>query len=865
MKRTKEAASRLPLLQRIVEFYKGDLLSGNYEDWAIGEQNRCRTAYREALALLTEALEESGDLAAALAAAQRMTEADPYEEAAYRAQMRLHRLLDRPAAALEVYRHLERLYQKEMGAQPSPETRALAEHIRNDPRARPPISGAKPRPAAPPPRTPVAAVPAEAVSSPTPDLLAPPLPLQLTRLVGREGEREDLCQRLLSPEIRLVTLLGTGGVGKTRLSVAVAEQVLPAFAGRVWFVSLAEAPHPSFISYMLLNALRLPPSNTVSDPFERVVEALGTRPCLLVLDNFEHLLREAPGPDKSDQVFAGSGPALVRLLLARVPGLVILTTSRQALRLAGEQEFALSPLPVPAADILSAEVLLDNASVALFTERARAVKPDFNLSDGNCAPVATICRMLEGVPLAIEMAAAWIRTLSPQSLMERLDKRLNLLVSRQRDLPARHRSLRATIEWSFDLLRPELRDFFACLGVFRGGWPLEAAEAICDPEALEALLELQERSLVLMEEREGETRYRLLEPLREFAVEQLQATQRWEAARQSHAAYFLAFAEAAEPKLLEADQGLWLNKLEADHDNLRVAMEGEDKETSLRIAGALWRFWDIHSHFSEGRRRLRAALEATAKDAYSAARTKALNGAGVLALRQGDYPNARMPHEECLTVSRGLGHKRGIANALGNLGIVVLEQGDYAAARTLQEECLAICRELGHKRGIATTLGNLGNVVIQLGDYAAAQRLFEEGLVLNREFGDQWSAAANLHGLGTTALLQEDYAAARTLYGECLVIMREMGDKSSVLSCLNGFASLAVKEPRAERAVRLISAVSALREAIGASSQQNTHEEEELEMTIARDLLGEKAFTAAWDAGSAMTLEEAIQYALVEE
>ena len=598
-RQSEDKSEKGSLLQQAIELYRGDLLPGCYEDWATGEQTRCRTLYLESLLQLIPLWEEAGRYADALGMAQRAGGADPFAEESYRAQMRLLVRLRTPSAALQVYEKMEEIFQRELGTRPSVSTRQMAEMIRQDPRAallmRAEAANAR-SPAAPasPEAVVVPASPAVSPAIPLPDSVAPPLPLQLTRFFGRDQEREQIAALLQTPGTRLITLLGPGGAGKTRLSLEVAAQVASVFDNRVWFVSLADIPDASLIAPTLSRALRLPP-DTQSDPLDRVTAFLGESPCLLVLDNLEHLLRDAPDAGKNDNPAQSGSAGLIHLMLQRIPGLICLATSRTALRLRGEQVFPLPSLALPSqSDAATPESLAKNPSIALYVDRARAARPDFALTSGNAPAVAALCRRLEGMPLAIEMAAAWVKTIPPVKMLERLSHQLDLLVSRHRDLPPRHQSLRATIEWSYDLLTPDLQTFFARLGAFRGGWTLEAAEAVCGKEALYALVELQEHSLIVAttgeqgdgtkEEGEGEAkdaedtedqepRYRMLEPLREYALEKLTERGEREGSADRHAAWYLELALASKAAWDGPDQNRLFQCLQNDLDNLRTALE----------------------------------------------------------------------------------------------------------------------------------------------------------------------------------------------------------------------------------------------------------------------------------------------------
>jgi predicted ATPase/DNA-binding SARP family transcriptional activator/Tfp pilus assembly protein PilF len=668
------------------------------------------------------------------------------------------------------------------------------------------------------------------------------LPAPLTRFFGREAEIVRLRELLLAPATRLVTLTGPGGSGKTRLALEVARRQaatggLGCPASTVCFVPLGDltptgsrreqghthsalpADGAAGVRHRIAEAIRerlgLPPSPSAA-PLEQVVEALSSRTAadssggapLLVLDNFEHLVLE--------------GAPLVRTLLERVPTLTLLITSRRRLALPGEREFLVGPLPVPdgrcqmsdgrerreqSTDLrdtgrppfpLTSDIChLISAfpSVQLFVDRAQAVRPDFELTPANAAAVASLCRRLEGIPLALELAAARAQVLTPAQMVARLEQRFELLVSGERDVAARRRSLRATLDWSYELLAPELQRFFACLCVFRGGWMLEAAEEVCDEGlAIDYLAQLRDCSLVVTEEAAAEIRFRMLETVHEYARARSRPEEQAALARR-HATYHLALAERAELGLQGPDQGLWLDRLEMEHENLRAALEhwirNGETEAGLRLATALYRFWSVRGYWAEGREQYARLLEQAGADVPLKTRARALNVAGLLAYRQGDYAAARSAIEESLAIQRELGEPRGIAESLNSLALVAWNQGEYGSARALHEEGLAIRRALGEPRGIATALTNLGLVAWAQGDYGSARTLYEEALEVWRDLGDPRALAACLANLGNVLQDQEEPRAACRCHEESLALRRELDDRSGMADSLATLGLLA--------------------------------------------------------------------------
>jgi predicted ATPase len=533
-----------------------------------------------------------------------------------------------------------------------------------------------------------------------------------------------------------------------------------------------------------VNALGLPRSADL-DPLEQVVEALNRQPSLLVLDNLEHLVEE--------------GALLVKMLLERIPALACLVTSRQRLSLAGEQELAVLPLPTPKRSD-SPERLLQYASVKLFVDRAQAVRADFQVTAANAGAIAALCDQLEGLPLALELAAARVGVLTPQQMLTHVEKRFGFLVSRQRGAPSRHRTLRGAIDWSYQLLSLELQQFFARLSVFRGGWTLAAAVMVCEePMALEYMEQLRSCSLILAEELGAgdgdgtEMRFRMLETLREYGQEQLAPLELAALARR-HMTYYLTLAEQAAPQRQGPDHRQWLGRIEEEHQNLRAALrwsvESGEAETGLRLAGAVWQYWETRGFWAEGRERVAELLSLPFRAPRTAARAAALHGAGALASDQGDYAAARSLLEQSLEIWRELQDLRGIASSLHLLGIIARHQGDYGAARDLYEESLAIRRTAGDKPGVLFSLRHLGVVFVNQGDRVAARACLQEALGIARDLGDPLGITEILSGLGSMALDEGDCGTARAFHEESLAIRRRSGDLQNLSYSLNSLANV---------------------------------------------------------------------------
>jgi predicted ATPase len=578
------------------------------------------------------------------------------------------------------------------------------------------------------------------------------------------------------------------------------------------------------------------------------------------LDNFEQVLGAAP---------------LVGELLSECPTLKVLATSRSVMRVYGEQEYPVPPLKLPDHKRLPpVERLTQYEAVRLFIERAKAARPDFSVTNENAPAVAEICVRLDGLPLAIELAAARIKLLPPGAMLERLGSRLKLVTGGARNLPERQRTLRGTIEWSHTLLEEGEQVLFARLAVFAGGRPLEAIEAICDArgdlpvDALEGVSSLLDKSLLRQEEGpDGEPRFVMLETIHEYARERLAASGEAEEIRRLHAEYFLTLAEQAEPQLSGADQLACLERLETEHDNMRAALSWsleKEPETALRLAVALARFWEKRSYFSEGSSWLEAALSRS-DHTDGSARAMALSEAGTFAWHRGDYEQATVFHGEALALYRELGDEGNAAFALLCVGTQDLEQGEHERAKPFFEEALAISRELGDKRNIVYALHNLGEVARHTGHYEQARTLGMEAISVSREMDDTWTVARNFVWLGiVTAYKGDDYEEAAGFLEEGLGLIREVGDWEWVAYSLDSFAVLAGAKGQGERAARMWGSAEALRKTIGATLHGTDRPDYDRSVAAARAQLGEAEWEAAFAEGMAMSAEEAAEYALGE-
>lgn len=617
------------------------------------------------------------------------------------------------------------------------------------------------------------------------------LPIPRTSFVGREQESRDV--RNLLADSPLVTLTGPGGAGKTRLAIQIGWDVASSFASGVRFVDLSAVPEPGLIELAVAGALgvREVPGKPLG---EAIHDSLRGQAILLILDNCE-------------QLSAGVS-AWTEKALGTSSGLRILVTSREPLGLGPERLFHVPPLAVPREDeivSLSAEQAMGYEAVRLFAERAARVQLDFNVSDGLAPTIARICSKLDGIPLALELAAARVGVLPPSEILERLENRFRILTSRDESLPPRHRTLRAAIDWSYGLLADEERDLFDRLGVFAGSADLEAVENVCEGDGLpqsdilDLLSRLVDKSLVVVEEgRAAQARYRLMDSLREFTRDRLEARAMAARLRNRHADYCVRLAEKAEGFLEAAEQRPWLDRLENELENLRAAVhwlvERRDGARAVRLAGSLGRFCRIRGYWAEGSQWFEAALALPGSDADCAARAKALLYAGRLRAERGDHSGASGLYEASLEGSRAGGDRLGESMALANLGLSVQALGEYTRAREHFEEALRLQRALGNERAVAISYNNLARLSGEMGDLEAARAFFQEGLARRRAVNDHRGVAVSLNGLGATARYQGDYVAARAYLLEALAIERELDDKQGIAYSLATLGEVAMEQ-----------------------------------------------------------------------
>jgi predicted ATPase/DNA-binding SARP family transcriptional activator len=707
----------------------------------------------------------------------------------------------RQADALETYREGRRLLVDDLGLEPGPELRELEQAIlRQD----------------------------ETLSRR--GLPESNVPAPVSSLVGRARELEEICTALRDEQVRLLTLTGPGGAGKTRLALEAVKALAGELPDGAFFVPLDAIRDPALLLPAIAQSVAVRESGD-RPLLAALRERFAGQRVLVLLDNFEQLAAEA---------------RMLADVLKAVPGLTFLVTSRAALRLSGEQEYPVEPLG-------------PSDAVALFVERARGAEPGFRLTDENSAAIEEICARLDHLPLALELAAARTKVLSPEGMLARLDQRLDLLSHGARDLPKRHRALRDTIAWSYELLGPDEQQVFAHLAVFAGGCTLESAETVSDA-SLDSVATLVDDSLL---ERTGE-RLRMLETIREYANERLELEGDADGVRRRHAEHFLELVESDGV----SNQAGRLAKLDDERDNLRAALswalEAGEAGLALRLTAALWEYWWVRGSLGEGSRRLREAL-AQGDGEPPELRASALHAAASLATRQGDYDRAAELSEQSLALWEELGDAAGTAQSLLSLGTVAAEQGKHGRALELSERAAELYRESGDRRGHALAVSNLGGIALEQGDFVRAAALLEEAFGLFEELDDSEGMAFALVNQGFAALAEQDHQRALGLLREALRRLAELEFRDVIGYCFEGLAAVLAFTGEAESAARLLGAAEALRESVGvglAPAERQTHEST---AAAVREALGEEQSRTAWLLGRELSLDEAIAYALAEE
>jgi predicted ATPase/DNA-binding SARP family transcriptional activator/DNA-binding CsgD family transcriptional regulator len=879
---TARRGKELAAYRAALELYAGELLPRDrYEEWAERHRRRLRETYLSLLLRLARLEETRGDLDSAIEALRKVVAEEPAREEAYTSLMRLSALLGRKAEAFAYYGQLEKTLLGELGTEPAASSRALREEI---------AAG----------RFPSKVAREQEIQHKEPAGAGRHnLPAPRNSFVGREQEILEVKRTLAMT--RLLTLTGAGGSGKTRLALEVVRDLVGAYPDGVRLVELAGLTESELVPQVVAGALGIQeqPGQPLTDT---LVEALRGKEMLLVVDNCEHLLDACA--------------RLVDTLLDGCPWLRILATGREALGIGGEVNWSVPTLSVPSLrQSLTVEQLESYESARLFVARARERNPAFALKPENAQAVAEICVQLEGLPLAIELAAARIKVLPPQALLNRLSDRLKLLTGGPREFSERQRTLRNTIEWSYELLEEGEKTFFARLAVFSGGSTLQAIEAVCNAEgdlptdALDGVSSLLDKSLLRQEQGlESEPRYEMLETIREYAGERLEESEEVDTVKRAHAEYFLSLAEEAEPRLWGPEASAWLDRLEAEHGNTRTALswalEHGAVELALRLGGALRWYWNMAGYYAEGKTWLDAAL---AKDEGVSveARAKALEGVGWLAIDQGEGDQAEAAAEEGLELSTGAAIGDVVAANFHNiLGEVARFRGDHERATIVVEESLALHQEAGDKWGIIWSLGSLANISGDRGDDERAKQLYEEGLSLSRELGSaellriylismgyqyllegdpERATALNeeaaelyrgrgrkgdlqivLDNLGWSTLIKGDHQRSEPLFTESLLLCKDLGDTITGSESIEGLACAAVTDREVERAARLFGAAQALREAAGYQLATRARSLREPYLTAARSQVSEAVWTTVWESGRSMTFEEAVGYALAK-
>ncbi len=888
-----------------VGLYRDDLLVDFYDEWIPPLREHFQALFLESLLRMGEQARTRGEYERAVQLAQTVLQRDAANETAHQQLMFSYWKMGRRSAALSQFIECERLLRKEVGAEPTGETKALYQRIRQDL-----------PPSAPAPETPVIH-----------------LPSPLTAFIGREREIDQVCQAFSAT--RLLTLTGAGGMGKTRLAIQVGRELLKSFDDGTWWVELAALADEGLVAQQVADALQVQ-RVALEPPEDTIAQYLHAKRLLLVLDNCEHLVQACA--------------QLAERLLSACPDLKILATSREPLGLTGETVWRVPSLTLASLEPHPSAELGRSEAVRLWVDRARAVQPGFEMTEQNAAAVALICRRLDGIPLAIELAAARLRALSVQQIAARLDDRFQLLTIGSRTALPRHQTLRALIDWSYDLLSQAEQTLLRRLSVFAGGWTLEAAEEVCAgadlprSQVLDPLSHLVDRSLVVAEERGGATRYGFLETIRQYADEKLHESGEIGPLHHRHLAYFLGLVEEEEPRLCSAARLSARSRLEADWDNLRAALAwsqtAEDGEMEMRLAGALYEFWREGNNPSEGQRFLdHALLRAQDGRPNSAVLAKLLLGLGNLARTEDALATARLRVLESTRLFRELGDKRHAALALVRLGWLCAQEGDHAEARAYLEESVALAREVGDKWPLLAALSTLGDILqhaelpgarpvleeslalahelgderivasvliflseidLRQGDYAIAWSRREQALALSRENGRKINIALALGALGDLARLQGDYARARVLYEEAMPlwegdvfgvgwILQNLGDvalyygdatraaelfkesldhhkrageREYMAEALAGLAGVAAAVGQPEPAARLFGAAEALRDGTHLSIRVYNRAPYDRYWPMAQASSDEATLNRAWAEGKVMSLEQAIDYAL---
>ncbi|CAN5652936.1 BTAD domain-containing putative transcriptional regulator [soil metagenome] len=865
--------------QTAIDLYTGDLLpEDRYEDWATGPRERLRATYLGLLAGLAHLLEARGAAEQAIVVLQRLVVEEPTDEEANVGLMRHYASTGQRRLALRQYQRLRAILREELDVEPDPDTQGLYAAI---------LSGRFPTESS---SQAIAFSPARRHDLPAP----------LTSFIGRERALASITKLLTGT--RMITLTGVGGSGKTRLALTVAHGLaerMDEYPHGVSLVELSALVDPELVPTAIAQALGIPPQSGRS-PLDTLTEALRDKQLLLLMDNCEHLI------DTCAQVIAE--------LLAVCPSLHVLATSREVLHAPGELVWRVPPMAFPeelpgSGQALDEEQLLNYESVRLFYERAKFVQPEFSLTSQNAAAVVQICQRLDGLPLAIELAAVRVGILSPQQIAARLDMALEFLQGGGRAVSARQQTMRGTLDWSYDLLSEPERRLLERLAVFAGGWMLDAAERIgaggvvAVNDVLELLAQLVDKSLVVTRLGPGgDVRYAFLEPVRQYAKEWLAACDDVDKIYQRHAEFYMAIAEQVEAGLNGPAQAEWLERVETEHDNIRAALAWaleRDNELGDQLATAMWRFWYMRGHLREGRGWLTRALSLI-ETLQPPLRAEVFRAAGSLAWCDGDYEDAHALSEQALALFRSLGDTRGIRDTLTVLGTTFINQGKYEQGKRYHEESLELEREAGDAWGISRSLGSIAELMFYQGDYETAHRYWVESLAINRELKDTWGVAITLNNIGeilrsqgnlerayeqfaeSMTLFQEldfkhgiaaarsnlaeihlewnQYDDAERLLHEVLEISRDLDHPAVIANVLEITAKLAAIRGQTERAAQLFGAADALREHLGIPLTPTERAKLEPWINIPCPEHSE-VLQQAWSDGRKMSVDQALDYA----
>jgi predicted ATPase/DNA-binding SARP family transcriptional activator len=835
-----DVSKRIALLTEGVGLYRNHFLTGfslkdapGFNEWTFARSEDLRHQLAGALTMLSDDLCSLGQAETAIPHAQRLVALDPLNEASHCWLMKIYVEAGQYNAALKQYQACEKILRRELGVDPQPETRALYKQIRRG----------EIKPARPPKQKEIIGARHN-------------LPFQLSNFIGREKELHEITN--LIADHRLVTLTGTGGIGKTRLSLKTGEQVLDKYTNGVWLVELAALNDPALVPQTVAKLFHIveQPEESLTD---KLIRVLRSKTVLLILDNCEHLLDTCAH--------------LADTLLRNCPNLKILATSREPLGITGEAVYHVPSLELPNIQQVL-EKLLEYESIQLFEERARLVQEYFSLTMENASSVAQICHRLDGIPLAIELAAARVNLLSPQQIAARLDESLNLFARGSRTALPRHQTLRASISWSWNLLSDPERILLRRLSVFAGGWTLDAAEAVCSGsgidahQVLDALTELESKSLVVVKQAPGAgMRYRLLDTIRQYAREKLREADEVERISDSHLVWALAWAEEIEPELHGCDQGVRLKQVDVELDNIRLAiergLEAGQAESSMRIFVALSRYWDGHSHFTESRRWLETGISLRHQLTKNTLAIT-LSKAAWFTFRQND-PEKGIPYaKESLELAEALKDQSIAAYALNCMGVTQISNGDLIKAGRHLDQALLLYQNLDDKRGIARTVSNRALVLAYQSNFSGAIELLKDHLNLVENLEDVFTAAWYQFGLGSFQILHGEFEHGVKPLKKGLSLYCQIDNIYFIGNCMIGLAGAANGRHEPLQAARFFGAREAIHESVGSKLDSGLQPIYASLVAQTLAMLNESDFEAAWAEGRAMTLDQAVEYALNE-